>query len=195
MKNILKALAGFQQEVPVIHEDTKGYNYTYANLNKIFETIKPILKTHGISFYQSLDGKNLKTVVFHIESGETIEGSVEIETDVKLASMNHYQVFGSAITYFRRYSLSCMLGLITDKDIDVKGDRVEKVEPVKEAPAPVKQIFKEGGFEKALKADKKTIESVLEKYELSQSQRTILQAQLDKLIESSDCDASEVDTY
>ena len=130
MKNIYKALAEFQNEVPVIHEDTKGYNYTYANLNTIFDTIKPLLKKHGLSFTQLLDGKNLKTVLFHIESGETLEGSVEIETDVKLASMNHYQVFGSAITYFRRYSLSCLLGLITDKDVDVKGDRVEKSKPL-----------------------------------------------------------------
>jgi hypothetical protein len=126
MKNLLKALSEFHQEVPVIHEETQGYNYTYANLNKIFKVIKPLLKKHGLGFTQVLDGKNLKTIVYHIESGEILEGSVEIETNVKLASMNHYQVFGSAITYFRRYSLSCVLGLITDKDIDVKGDEVKK---------------------------------------------------------------------
>lgn len=126
MKNLLKALSEFQQEVPVIHEDTQGYNYTYANLNTIFKTIKPLLNKHGLGFTQLLDGKNLKTIVYHIETGETLEGSVEIETNVKLASMNHYQVFGSAITYFRRYSLSCVLGLITDKDIDVKGEDVAK---------------------------------------------------------------------
>jgi hypothetical protein len=126
MKELYKALADFQNEVPVIHEDTKGYNYTYANLNTIFATIKPLLKKHGLTFTQLLDGKNLKTILIHIESGETLEGSVEIETNVKLASMNHYQVFGSAITYFRRYSLSCVLGLITDKDIDVKGEEPTK---------------------------------------------------------------------
>lgn len=173
MKTILKALADFQDEVPVIHEDTEGFNYTYANLNTIFDTIKPLLKTHGLSFYQLLDGKNLKTILYHVESGETIEGSVEIETNVKLASMNHYQVFGSAITYFRRYSLSCVLGLITDKDIDAKGERVEK-------PAKKKQ-FQKGGFEGALKADKETIERVLKNYELSDSQRIVLNAQLNKL--------------
>jgi len=122
MKNVLKALAKFQENVPVIHQETKGYNYTYANLNKIFETIKPLLKSNGLAFTQLLDGKNLKTIVYHVETGESIEGSVEIETNVKLAGMNHYQVYGSAITYFRRYSLTCVLGLITDKDIDACGD-------------------------------------------------------------------------
>jgi len=51
MKNLFKALADFQQEVPVIHEDTKGYNYTYSDINKIFEVIKPLLKKHGLGFY------------------------------------------------------------------------------------------------------------------------------------------------
>ena len=36
--------------------------------------------------------------------------------------MNEYQVLGSAITYLRRYSLSAMLGLVTDEDTDAKGD-------------------------------------------------------------------------
>tara|TARA_R100001244_G_scaffold106296_1_gene78847 strand:+ start:56 stop:577 length:522 start_codon:yes stop_codon:yes gene_type:complete len=172
MKKIYKALADFQNEVPVIHEDTQGYNYTYANLNKIFETIKPLLKTHGLSFTQLLDGKNLKTVLFHIESGETLEGSVEIETDVKLASMNHYQIFGSAITYFRRYSLSCMLGLITDKDIDSKGERVEK-----ETVKPLNK-FIEGGFVNALKGTKAQIQMVLMTYDVTPDQRKQLTAKL-----------------
>ena len=73
MKNLLKSLAAFQNEVPVIHEDTKGYNYTYSNLNTIFDTIKPLLKKHGLSFTQPLDGSKLKTIIFHVDSGETLE--------------------------------------------------------------------------------------------------------------------------
>ena len=48
MKNLYKALADFQQEVPIIHKDTKGFNYTYADLPKIFEVINPLLKKHGL---------------------------------------------------------------------------------------------------------------------------------------------------
>ena len=35
--------------------------------------------------------------------------------------MNDFQVYGSAITYFRRYALSSILGIVTDKDIDAHG--------------------------------------------------------------------------
>ena len=42
MKTLFKALADFQNEVPTIHEETKGFNYTYSNLNSIFKVIKPL---------------------------------------------------------------------------------------------------------------------------------------------------------
>jgi DNA helicase HerA-like ATPase len=137
-----------------------------------------LLSEHGLGFYQLLDGENLKTTLFHIESGESIESTVKINYDVNLNSMNAYQVAGSAITYFRRYSLSCILGLITDKDIDAKGEEVKT--PVKKAPAKpkVKQVFKEGGFKGALESDRQTILTVLDKYELTPDQRKQLTEKL-----------------
>ena len=69
MKNLYKSLAQFNEEVPVIHQDTKGFNYTYANLSAIFKVIKPLLKKHGLSFTQLLNGDSLKTIIFHVESG------------------------------------------------------------------------------------------------------------------------------
>ena len=120
MKNLLKALSEFQNEVPTIHEETKGFNYTYSNLNSIFKVIKPLLNKHGLGFYQNLDARSLVTTVFHVESGEQIQSSSDIP-QVSLKGMNDYQTLGSGITYLRRYSLSTILGLITDKDVDACG--------------------------------------------------------------------------
>ena len=78
MKNLLKALSEFQNEVPTIHEETKGFNYTYSNLNSIFKVIKPLLKKHGLGFYQNLDEVDLVTTVYHVESGEQIQSSSAI---------------------------------------------------------------------------------------------------------------------
>jgi hypothetical protein len=127
MKNLYKSLAGFQQEVPVILKDTEGYNYNYADLPAIIEIIKPILKKNGLGYYQAVEGNQVKTVVFHVESGEQITSSAEIPQGVSLGKMNDFQVLGSAITYLRRYSLSAMLGLVTDKDNDAAGEQVKKV--------------------------------------------------------------------
>jgi ERF superfamily protein len=127
-KKLYKAISDFQNEVPVIHQESSGYGYTYANLNSIFKIINPLLKKHGIGFTQLLDGDALRTIIFHIDSGESLESKVNIQQGVSLAKMNAYQVLGSAITYYRRYSLSAALGLITDKDIDASAEP-EKTKP------------------------------------------------------------------
>ena len=134
MKNLYKALADFQQEVPVILKDTSGYGYKYADLPAIFEVINPLLKKHGLGFYQTVDSlvnvdiDVIETVLFHIESGEQIKSSTRIPKGVSLKGMNDFQVLGSAITYIRRYALSSMLGIVTDKDTDASGEQVIQTE-------------------------------------------------------------------
>lgn len=129
-KNIFKAIAEFQQAVPVIHKGVEGYGYSYADLPAIFEVINPLLKEHGLGFTQGINGTALKTTIFHIESGECLESTMDIPQGVQLSKMNQFQVLGSAITYLRRYALSAMLGLVTDTDIDAA------VEQVKPEPKP-----------------------------------------------------------
>jgi hypothetical protein len=125
MKHLFKSLAEFQQEVPTIHKATQGYGYTYADLPKIFEVINPLLKKHGLGFTQLIHGTDLITIIFHVESGETLESKTSIPQNVALKGMNDFQVLGSAITYLRRYALSSALGLVTDKDTDAGGEQVK----------------------------------------------------------------------
>jgi hypothetical protein len=128
MKHLLKSLAAFQQEVKVIHKATQGFGYTYADLPKIFEEINPLLQKHGLGFTQLINTKEgvnyLATVVFHVESGEQIESNCMIPY-VQLKGMNDYQSFGSAVSYFRRYCLSSILCLVSDKDLDASGEQVK----------------------------------------------------------------------
>ena len=124
MKNLIKSLSDFQNDCPIIHKDTKGHNYTYADLPQIFSVINPLLKKHKLCFTQLLENDGIKTILFHVESGEQLESFTQIPK-VKLGSMNDYQAYGSGVTYFRRYALSSMLGLITDKDIDATGSQVK----------------------------------------------------------------------
>lgn len=129
MKNLFKALANFQNEVPVILKDTQAYGYKYADLPAVFAVINPLLKKHGLGFTQLINGMQVKTIVFHIESAEQIESNTDIPQGVQLKGMNDFQVLGSAITYIRRYALSSILGLVTDKDTDASGEQTTKEAP------------------------------------------------------------------
>lgn len=130
-KNLFKSLAEFQQKVPVIYKDSQAYGYKYADLPAIFEVINPIMQECGLGFTQIINGASLKTIVFHIESGEQIESNIDIPQGVDLKGMNPFQVLGSAITYLRRYAISSMLGLVTDKDTDAAGEQVKPTAPAK----------------------------------------------------------------
>jgi hypothetical protein len=125
MKHLFKALSEFQQECPIIHKDTQGYGYSYADLPSIFTIINPLLKKHGLGFTQPIIGSSIQTIVFHVESGESISSEIQIQEGVVLKGMNEFQVLGSAITYLRRYALSSILGIVTDKDTDAAGEQVK----------------------------------------------------------------------
>jgi hypothetical protein len=125
MKALYKSLAAFQQEIPTINKNSQGYGYMFADLPTIIEKINPILKKHGLGFTQLLQGTNLETIIFHVESGECIKSLYNIPQNVVLKGMNEFQVAGSAITYFRRYALSAALGIVTDKDTDANGEPVK----------------------------------------------------------------------
>jgi hypothetical protein len=173
MKNLFKAIADFQQEVPTIHKGTKGYGYSYADLPTIFEKINPLLKKHGLGFMQNLqseEGVNyLETIIFHVESGESINNMVMIP-EVTLKGMNDFQAFGSGVTYFRRYALSSALGLVTDVDNDASGEQIKKVK---------KAGLTDSQFNKAVQAiadGTYTKEELIEKFELTSKQlKTIKQ--------------------
>ena len=161
MKNLFKALAGFQQEVPAIHEGTKGYGYTYSDLKTIFKVINPILKKNGLGFTQLFEGDSIKTIIFHTESGEFLESFLNMPKDVVLKGMNTFQVNGSGITYYRRYAISSAFGLVTDVDSDANGE---------EKPKPSKEQWK------AIIEKKSSLETVLKHFSLTKEQTKTVNA-------------------
>ena len=70
MKNLFKALADFQQEVPIIHKGTSGYGYSYADLPDTIEIINPYLAKNKLKQFSSINNASslasvlLKTLDF-----------------------------------------------------------------------------------------------------------------------------------
>jgi hypothetical protein len=129
--HIAGALSKFQGEVtspsktreaniPSKTPGKKGYAYKYADLSDIIETIRDVLKKHGLSYIQNpvhndkgeLEG--VYTVILH-ESGEFIKFDL---VPVRAGLGATPQQIGSALTYARRYSLTLALGIAADEDDD-----------------------------------------------------------------------------
>ena len=113
---------------------TGKYSYDFVTLGKLrVEILDPLFEKYGFFFTQIpdvIEGHNcLRTIIFDILTGEPY-----LQSCIKLTprTENNPQDTGSAITYSRRYSLFCLLGIVADKDDDANLDGRTIEERVKE---------------------------------------------------------------
>lgn len=131
-KNVWEALAKFQSECPAIAQKTANHRYKYADLKTIMEVIQPILHKNDLVMIQPMRiDRTLETVVMHHPSETSVCSHTDIPADVILAGMNQYQSDGAAITYYRRYILSSLLGIVTEEDTDAAGKQKPKAPKVR----------------------------------------------------------------
>lgn len=113
----------------------------YAPLDEILNVVRPALNRHGFFLSQNIATDHgsqvvtLQTALIH-ESGEAYLGS-KMTTTVKGLDA---QKVGSAITYFRRYQLSSLLGIASEDDDDANSvsTKKESNKPKTKKPAPPK---------------------------------------------------------
>ena len=107
-----------QKEIKDLPKESKGFAHKYTTFDKLVQYLRPILSKHGLSFIQMPCGDNenvgVITIYMHT-SGEYI--SSKIETQI-IQAQNKYQSMGSAITYFKRYSLASFVGVASEEDTD-----------------------------------------------------------------------------
>lgn len=106
------------------------YKFEYTDLNGIFDAVKELLKENGISILQNpytetVENKQyvcVETLFLH-SSGEFMKSQ-----PLKFPAATSMQDMGGQITYMRRYSVSAMLGISTEKDDDANGASGNSVE-------------------------------------------------------------------
>ena len=121
-KEIALALSKAQAEMPVIPMNAKNpfLKNKYADLGSVIDTVRPVLAKYELAFSQIPVGSGgevgVKTILMH-SSGEFIEDTITLPISAEKGKSSA-QVAGSIITYLRRYSLSAILGVYADEDID-----------------------------------------------------------------------------
>jgi hypothetical protein len=98
------------------------FKKSYADLNAIIEAVEPILLENGLLLLQPIQGNSVCTQIIDIDSGDKVESCMELP-----AGMNPQQQ-GSAITYYRRYTLQSTLSL---QSVDDDGAAASKSTPTK----------------------------------------------------------------
>jgi hypothetical protein len=113
-KSIYEKVHLFQTGADPLKKDGKNphFNKTYVTLSNALTNITPLLNAVGLVLLQPVIDGVVKTVITDVESGEIIESSIPLPSGLDA------QKTGSAITYFRRYTLCSLLAIAFDEDDD-----------------------------------------------------------------------------
>jgi hypothetical protein len=114
--SIYKKLFEAKKDIGKISKDSTNpfFKSKYFDINGLLEHVEPILAKHGVLLLQPVnDGKVITQL---IDSDTHGVGSDAVESSIELPNITDPQKLGSAITYFRRYTLQSLLGLQAEDD-------------------------------------------------------------------------------
>lgn len=126
---ICAALVEAQSELSNIEANAEGHYGKYATLGDTLNTLRPIFAKHKLAILhlpaRTGDKPGMEVRIIH-SSGQCISGTTALEI-----TEHNPQKFGSAWTYYRRYTIHGALG-ITAKGSDDDGQAASKSESTRQ---------------------------------------------------------------
>ena len=156
-------LLQFQKAIGVIAKDSKNPHFknTYASLTQILGEVKPVLTNLGLVLLQPINNGKVGTII--------IDGTnVIAESWIDLPLNLQPQPLGSAITYFRRYTLSSLLAVEIDDD-----DATMASKPIASKPTLTANQF-EAIINTITSGNKDKVIEALPKYTISKEYQTAI---------------------
>ena len=149
-----------------VTKNATSHHSKYANLNAIIEAVEPILLENGLLLLQPIQGNSVCTQIIDIDSGAKVESCMELP-----AGLNPQQQ-GSAITYYRRYTLQSTLSL---QSVDDDGAAASKSTPTKSTPTkhPISDERLQAALE-SIKVGDYTLERLKNEFSLTKEQEARL---------------------
>jgi hypothetical protein len=140
-------------------------NLIYLDINDLLDAVEPILHENGLIILQPIISNGVMTQIIDIDSGDMIESYLQLPVNVQPKDM------GSAITYFRRYTLQSALSIkATDDDADAA---TKSTIQYKKPEVSNDMVNK---FLESVKAgvNKWPVQKFMDSYELTTAQKDIL---------------------
>ena len=159
--SIYKKLLEVQKEVGAISKDSKNpfFKSKYFDINKLIEVVNPVLSDKGIVLLQPIQDNKVQSVLVDSESGDSVKSELE------LPNLSDPQKVGSCISYYRRYTLSSLLGLQAE---DEDGNGLKSKTKPKQLPKITPEAYQKAIA--AISEKKVTLDQIKAKYSLSENQ-------------------------
>jgi hypothetical protein len=124
MKDLLKALANVKKEVGTLSKTATNpfFKSKYFDINSLIEQVDPLLEKNGLLLLQPIEHNRVRSIIYHTETAQFVYSEMD------LPNLQDPQKLGSAITYYRRYTLQSLLGLQAEDDDGNKASAPVKVQ-------------------------------------------------------------------
>jgi len=110
--NIYTKLSKVKSEIGAISKDSTNpfFKSKYFDINGLLKHVEPLLDKNGLLLLQPIIKGEVFSEIIDIESGDSVTSSIQ------LPEISDPQKLGSAVTYYRRYTLQSLLGLQAEDD-------------------------------------------------------------------------------
>lgn len=125
--SVWQRIANLQREAPILGKNSDGYNYRYTTLDSMWKTILPLMEKHGLAWTcvsgvdmlggaeDGMGGQLVETMTVKVYN--TDDPSDSVQNTYMFPAVNPQKV-GSYETYYRRYALTKILGVVSGDDDD-----------------------------------------------------------------------------
>jgi hypothetical protein len=157
-----------KRQIGKVYRNAKNphFKHNYADLNAILDTVEPILFDMGLMLLQPIRENKVVTQLIDVDSGDLVESCID------LPNITDPQKLGSAISYFRRYTLSSLLSISTTDDDDAQS----ATKSMEKKPAASDDLVKRFVQSLADGTAKWNIEKFKANYELNEVQIKLIEA-------------------
>lgn len=158
---IYKKIHDAKMEIGKVAKNAKNPHFknTYADLNALIEAVEPILLEKGLVLLQPIKEGKVFTIICDTESSEMVESFIDLPVN------GTPQAMGSAITYYRRYTLQSLLSL---QAVDDDGQLASQPQPVQKKSISDKAFGE--AIERIIAGEKDLIKKLTDTYVLSPQQ-------------------------
>jgi len=110
--NIYAKLNEVKKEIGTISKDSTNpfFKSKYFDINSLLKHVEPLLQKNGLLLLQPIVKGEVFSEIIDVESEDSVTSSI------LLPQMDDPQKLGSAVTYYRRYTLQSLLGLQAEDD-------------------------------------------------------------------------------
>lgn len=160
----MKKLLEVKKQIGVLAKNAKNpfFKSQYLDLHDLLTAVEPLLHEQGLILLQPIKDNKVCSCIYDAETSAML-----IDSSIDLPNISDPQKLGSAITYFRRYTLKSLLSI---SEVDDDGNLASRPVNKPTSKPPINPELFSQGIQKA-DGNPSMFKKLIEKFDLTIEQK------------------------